>query len=729
MKTIKNFNDEMTTNERIDFALEFTRVYKKYSNDLAKREAKCFSLIYPKLFVAPKENDVFVGRANGILPNGSGCEGYVTLYGNIEVLTQIKKEGIRTKEVEELINYWNEENLLTEVKRDLCEYPVFGHFDNFTESSIVEARYAGSMLDYSMIIDNGIGKLKEKIELNRIDDSFTDSALSMLDTLSNTIECYYKYALETNNHVQAAMLEGIIKGAPTTFKQGFQLMWLYAVMSVSGNYSRMDDFLGDLLVNDLKEGRLTSETALSAMKDIFNFIADRDNQANNRVIIGGQGRRNPKNADVFARIAINAMKTLGRNQPQLSLRFDNETPKDIKDSALECIALGTTFPMLYNDDVNVPAVMKAMNVTKEESQTCVPLGCGEYVLGGLGVGTPSVCTNPLKMLTMFLNDGVDRFDYVKRMGLDMKVKNLDDYLTYEMFKKDFYLVLDYHLTKTAKKQMKSYQMMNKRMPFVFNSLLTHGCIEENKGVFEAKSVHLGGCNEIYGQINTGDSLAAIKKLVFVDKKYKLSFLAKAINNNFEGYELVQKDCLNAPKYGNDDDFADLVQTDLHDFISTTTRDAGMKAGLDSYGIVLINNSTNTVWGRTTASSADGRSNFTSMAPGNNPQSGMDQSGPTAMLNSLVKLKVDNHYGTVQNFKLGKSNFKGETSIAKILLDTYFENGGSQLMVSVIDNKILKDAVKNPSLHRNVIVRVGGYSAIFVNEDPDVQQEIIARTLH
>ena len=442
MKTIKNFNDEMTTNERIDFALEFTRVYKKYSNDLAKREAKCFSLIYPKLFVAPKENDVFVGRANGILPNGSGCERYVTLYGNIEVLTQIKKEGIRTKEVEELINYWNEENLLTEVKRDLCEYPVFGHFDNFTESSIVEARYAGSMLDYSMIIDNGIGKLKEKIELNRIDDSFTDSALSMLDTLSNTIECYYKYALETNNHVQATMLEGIIKGAPTTFKQGFQLMWLYAVMSVSGNYSRMDDFLGDLLVNDLKEGRLTSETALSAMKDIFNFIADRDNQANNRVIIGGQGRRNPKNADVFARIAINAMKTLGRNQPQLSLRFDSETPKDIKDSALECIALGTTFPMLYNDDVNVPAVMKAMNVTKEESQTCVPLGCGEYVLGGLGVGTPNVCTNPLKMLTMFLNDGVDRFDYVKRMGLDMKVKNLDDYLTYEMFKNDFYLVLE-----------------------------------------------------------------------------------------------------------------------------------------------------------------------------------------------------------------------------------------------------------------------------------------------
>lgn len=168
---------------------------------------------------------------------------------------------------------------------------------------------------------------------------------------------------------------------------------------------------------------------------------------------------------------------------------------------------------------------------------------------------------------------------------------------------------------------------------------------------------------------------------------------------------------------------------LHEFICKTVKATGEVAGFYSYGTVLINNQVNTEWGRKTAASPDGRLAGTFMNNGNNPQSGADKNGPTAMLNSLVKLDVSDHAGSVQNIKFSKGMFKRKMPVVRSLIDTYFGRGGCQIMASVVDPGELEDAIAHPELHQNLLVRVGGFSARFVALEKDVQQEVLARTLN
>lgn len=152
-----------------------------------------------------------------------------------------------------------------------------------------------------------------------------------------------------------------------------------------------------------------------------------------------------------------------------------------------------------------------------------------------------------------------------------------------------------------------------------------------------------------------------------------------------------------------------------------------KIGLNNWLVVVINNQVNTEWGRATSSSPDGRIAGLYMSNANNPQSGADINGPTAMLNSLTKIRTDIHAGSVQNIKFSQNMFNKERDKIKVLLFTYFKKGGPQLMINVVSQDELEAAYKNPEAYKNLTVRVGGFSARFVNLDDDVQREIIART--
>ncbi|NLJ74451.1 MAG: pyruvate formate-lyase, partial [Firmicutes bacterium] len=154
-----------------------------------------------------------------------------------------------------------------------------------------------------------------------------------------------------------------------------------------------------------------------------------------------------------------------------------------------------------------------------------------------------------------------------------------------------------------------------------------------------------------------------------------------------------------------------------------------RVGLQWYLVVVINNSANTLMGRWTAASADGRKSRQPMANANNPSGGNDRNGVTAFLNSLVKLDPTIHAGAVQNMKFSKSMFREHRDKLDALLDVYFDNGGAQAMITVVSRQELEEAMREPEKHQNLIVRVGGFSARFVTLDKDVQMEIISRTLY
>ncbi|MEA5118674.1 MAG: glycine radical domain-containing protein, partial [Propionicimonas sp.] len=152
-------------------------------------------------------------------------------------------------------------------------------------------------------------------------------------------------------------------------------------------------------------------------------------------------------------------------------------------------------------------------------------------------------------------------------------------------------------------------------------------------------------------------------------------------------------------------------------------------GMDYYLIVISNNQTNTEWGRRTAASPDGRVAGQFMSPANNPQGGAALSGPTAVLNSLTRFDARYHGGSVQNIKFTPTMFNRQRPKVKSLIETYFDSGGCQLMVTVVDPGVLEDAKLHPERYPDLIVRVSGFSAVFVDLDPDVQDEIISRELH
>ena len=226
-----------------------------------------------------------------------------------------------------------------------------------------------------------------------------------------------------------------------------------------------------------------------------------------------------------------------------------------------------------------------------------------------------------------------------------------------------------------------------------------------------------------------DSMAAIKKLVFDEKKYTLKQLNEGLKAEFVGYEQMKSDCLKAPKYGNDDDYADLIASDLINFTEREHRKYKTLYSVLSHGTLSISN--NTPFGQLLGASANGRDAWTPLSDGISPTQGADYKGPTAIIKSVSKMACDTmNIGMVHNFKLMAGLLdtpEGEEGILT-LLRTACVFGNGEMQFNYLDNETLIAAQKNPQQYRDLIVRVAGYSAFFVELCKDVQDEIISRTM-
>jgi pyruvate-formate lyase len=387
---------------------------------------------------------------------------------------------------------------------------------------------------------------------------------------------------------------------------------------------------------------------------------------------------------------------------------------------------GCSFPLMYNDDINVPAVQRAFNVSDEEAIHYMPFGCGEYVLNHRSFGTPSGVINLLQALQVTLHKGINPTTG-KKMGIP-GIEKLE-FDSFEMLWETYKQQVEYHVDQLALQEELEYKKAAEIAPHLMFSLLYDDCIDRGKPIFDGGIRYLGGTLETYGNTNTADSFTAIKKLVFEEKRFSLDALVTMMDANFKGYEKERKWMLDAPKYGNDNDYADEMLLEVDNHVFNATRDQRLKTGLHSYLVVNINNNANTVMGGFTAASPDGRAEFTYMANANTPTGGMDKNGITAMMNSIVKPDPGLHAGMVQNMKFSKSMFNENREIVDAVLKTYFEKGGTQCMISVMGREDLELALLEPEKYSNLIVRVGGYSAKWVDLPKDIQAEILSRTMY
>ena len=709
------------------------------------REVECLKVLYPTLFRKITNQDLIAGRTD-FLPIGFGCVtslggvGHYCVFKKLRAF-QLQLDETERKRVDALYDYWLDHDLKTQFNKEVLTEDTLGMFIDCEYPMIATARLSGMMLDYPKLLDKGIGGLRsdllEKLK-EQPDNNFYKAGIQCLDIF---VDCASHLQQDAREQMASAdekrqkelericqALENIKEKKPGTFHEAMQLFWLFALLAGVINYGRLDDYLGPYLVADLKSGRLTDEEAYRYIHSLWTMIENRRTTVNGRIIVGGKGRKHTKEADVFLHIAMKVAKNCRYVEPQFTLRFDKETSEEIWDEALDALGAGATYPTLYNDDVNVPAVMYGMRVDEKTAEQYVPFGCTEFVIQGQSTGTPNICINLLKLLTIYMNDGIDPIDGKRKSG-PVSLKKLEEYQTFEEFYDGYKALLDYYLDLSVKAQYHSYEVMNQHVSFLFTSLLTDDCIARGKALLDGGVRYLGGTNETYGNINTSDSLWVIRDLVFNQKKYTLRQLNDAMLANFNGYEALRKDCLNCDKYGNDLETADTMANDLYEFVAKGVRDRGIAIGMQYFLIVISNNQLNTEWGNRTAASPDGRLSCMYMNPANNPQGGANKSGPTAMLNSLAKFDAKYHGGSVQNIKFSPSMFNENRAVIKSLFKTYFAKGGCHLMVTVVDKGVLEDAVEHPENYPDLIVRVSGFSAVFVDLSPNIQQELLSRVLY
>ena len=731
---------------QLDIMERYTAVHKACAA-LPKeiREVECLKVLYPTLFRKITNQDLIAGRTD-FLPIGFGCVtslggvGHYCVFKKLRAFQQQLDETER-KRVDALYDYWLDHDLKTQFNKEVLTEDTLGMFIDCEYPMIATARLSGMMLDYPKLLDKGIGGLRSDLQeklKEQPDNNFYKAGIQCLDIF---VDCASHLQQDARDQMASAdekrqkelericqALENIKEKKPGTFHEAMQLFWLFALLAGVINYGRLDDYLGPYLVADLESGRLTDEEAYRYIHSLWTMIENRRTTVNGRIIVGGKGRKHPKEADVFLHIAMKVAKNCRYVEPQFTLRFDKETSEEIWDEALDALGAGATYPTLYNDDVNVPAVMYGMRVDEKTAEQYVPFGCTEFVIQGQSTGTPNICINLLKLLTIYMNDGIDPIDGKRKSG-PVPLKKLEEYQTFEEFYDGYKALLDYYLDLSVKAQYHSYEVMNQHVSFLFTSLLTDDCIARGKALLDGGVRYLGGTNETYGNINTSDSLWVIRDLVFNQKKYTLRQLNDAMLANFNVYEALRKDCLNCDKYGNDLETADTMANDLYEFVAKGVRDRGIAIGMQYFLIVISNNQLNTEWGNRTAASPDGRLSCMYMNPANNPQGGANKSGPTAMLNSLAKFDAKYHGGSVQNIKFSPSMFNENRAVIKSLFKTYFAKGGCHLMVTVVDKGVLEDAVEYPENYPDLIVRVSGFSAVFVDLSPNIQQELLSRVLY
>lgn len=743
----------LSTSEKIQLMKAFTDTYKKYENaPPAIREAMCLQVQFPAVMGRMTEEDLFAGRL-GAVPIGFNpqeeCQQLGYYYDEYH-FEEIMKEDISSEQrtaMLEMRDFWETQYTISKIKssydRDLKKAVPDKFYPYERAAAYALYRISGTQLNFGLLLEHGLDGLQQIIEEKKRDCDENAEALYegmqiALTVLSDTCLYYRKMVIqmlkETEDEARAAHLSElsgallhISREKPASFMEAIQLVLLYWLQSGSLNLGRMDTYLASYYVRDVDSGRITQERALELLKGMWKAFSVRNKPYDTRVVIGGKGRTNEEEADRFCILAIQA--TLERMDvvPQLTLRFSEETPEPVMEKAFEAIGKGATFPMLYCDEINIPAVCRAFGVDSRTAQDYCPYGCGEYVIYHQSIGTPSGLINLLKVLEVTLNNGHD-------MHTDEQLApewgSIEDYTSFDELVETYKRQCEYFLKYLAIQEEKEYQTAGRECAFLYFSILYDDCIERGRGLLDGGVRYLGGTLESYGNINTSDSLAAIRQLVYEEKKIAPKTLLKALKSNFQGYEDVRDMLLAAPKYGNDDDAADGMARMVHDHICQAAARAGKQyTDLSTYLIVIINNNANSVLGKHTSASADGRMAHTFMSNANNPFNGNDANGLTALLNSLSKLDPSIHAGCVQNIKFSKQMFAEHPEEVRAMLKTYFRSGGSQAMISVVGREDLEHAMREPEKYKNLLVRVGGFSARFVELGEEEQREIIARTLY
>lgn len=727
-----------TAIEKANTLLAITKAFQDWKDtDRGNAELVCLKAQMPLQFEAWQPGDLFVGRTRfplaGFYPQIYTKRSGFGFFGNTEAIIELSHDPSLPAEMPEQLvetaSFWEEHDSVNlsraRFPEDVVQLLPGDDWIGKPGAAFPLYRMAGTQLNYHYLLQKGIPGIETDLKEKLKQPGLTDKQTNFLTHLSgipgllrHLINLYLHHLdqvtaedderLDAVNRIRQS-LNNLLTGNPKSLHEAMQLMFLYNGLSGSQNYGRMDGYFSSFYQKDIESGAVTTTDAQNQFCSLWRLMEARGTVYDGRVILGGW----PEQNDYKDEVALCCMEASTREKtvlPQLTLRLNDNTNPKVWQKALDTIRSTGIYPMLYNDDVNIPSVMKAFNLPAQEAADYVPFGCGEYTIDGRTMNTPNGVINlPAVLLeTLRENAGAEEFSILLKA---YKTKT------------------EAYIKALAQAQKITYDAAAANGEFLLFSLLLDDCIRNTAPLFEGGVRYLGGTLETYGNVNTADSLTAIEKTVFQDKQFTIHELVQALENNFEGAEAMRKTLLAQPKYGNNNPVADAMMVNIHEHVCGATQQQAKAAGLHHYLVVVINNDANTDLGKNTGATPDGRLAGEGLNNANSPTAGSDNNGITSLLHSLVKPRTDIHAGAVQNIKLSPEWLDRHRPKFEGLMQGYFMQGGAQAMITMTDQRVLEDAMQHPENYPNLLVRVGGFSARFVELRPEVQKEILHRTAY
>ncbi|EIZ8989270.1 formate C-acetyltransferase/glycerol dehydratase family glycyl radical enzyme [Cronobacter sakazakii] len=641
-------------------------------------------------------------------------------------------------------------------------------------------------VNFPLLLEKGLDGLRAKVAERRARLLLTDQGdlhkeqfLKAIDiTFSALSEHILRYAALASQMAQeesrparrdellaiAANCEHIAHQPPASFWQALQLCYfVQLVLQIESNghsvsFGRLDQYLYPWYRRDVElEQTLERERVIELLQSCWlkllevNKIrsgshskASAGSPLYQNVTIGGQRLLNGEPVDAVNPLSWAVLESCGRlrsTQPNLSVRYHAGMSNEFLDACVQVIRCGFGMPAFNNDEIVIDEFIK-LGVSREDAYDYAAIGCIETAVGGKwGYRCTGMSfINFARVMLAALEGGRDATTGKVFLPQE-KALSAGNFSHFSEVMDAWDNQIRYYTRKSIEIECVVDTVLEENAHDILCSALVDDCIERGKSIKQGGAKYDWVSGLQVGIANLGNSLAAVRRLVFEQGVVTQPQLAQALNNDFEGLtgeQLRQRLINSAPKYGNDDDDVDLLlarayQTYINELkhYHNTRFGRGPIGGTYYAGTSSI--SANVPFGAATMATPDGRKARTPLAEGASPASGTDRLGPTAVINSVGKLPVAKILGGVLlNQKLNPSTLDNLRDRQKLMqmLRTFFEvHKGWHVQYNIVSRETLLDAKAHPDKYRDLVVRVAGYSAFFTALSPDAQDDIIARTEH
>ena len=674
----------------------------------------------------------------------------------------------RRLQKEEIIPYWTGRSMREKLlSRMTPEWHACYEAGMFTE--FMEQRGPGHTCGGEQVFTTGYMDYKEKIrETMEGLDYFNDAEaldkceeLKAMDIACDAVlilgERYRRLALEMAETEKdetrkgellqiAANLEVVPAHRPQTYWQAIQLYW-FTHLAVTTELNpwdafspgRLDQHLYPYYKRDVEAGILDDRKALELLECLWVKFYNQPAPVKVGVTLkesatytdfanintGGVTPDGRSGVNEVSYLILDCMDDMRLVQPNSNVTISKKTPARFLKRACEISREGWGQPAFYNTEAQIMELVNA-GKTLEDARRGGSSGCVETGAWGSEAYILTGYLNIPKVFQLALFNGFDQYSG-KQIGL--KTGEAKEFKTFDELWTAFKKQLEYFVDIKIRGNNVIEKLYAENMPAPCLSVVTNDCISK------AKDYNAGGAryNTSYIQgVGIGtvtDCVAAVKYNVYDKKNFTMEELLEAMEHDFQGYDMIYHMVHDkSPQYGNDDDYADKIMQDIFELYRTTiTGRPDMRGG--EYRIDMLPTTCHVYFGDVILATANGRKAHKPVSEGISPEKSADTHGPTAVIRSCAKMDHLATGGTLLNQKFTPDVVAGEEGLNNMasLIRSYFAMDGHHIQFNVVDRQTLIDAQKHPEDHRDLIVRVAGYSDFFRNLDKPLQDEIINRT--